>query len=63
MYVSAGKMLSDARRGGYAVGAFNFENMEMALAIVSAAEELGRQDRRCRPVHRAIDHKENAELR
>lgn len=41
MYVSAGKMLSDARRGGYAVGAFNFENMEMALAIVSAAEELG----------------------
>ena len=39
MYTTSAKMLADARAGGYAVGAFNFENMEMALAIVSAAEE------------------------
>ena len=39
MYVSSEKMLKDAMSGGYAVGAFNFENMEMALAIVRAAEK------------------------
>ena len=33
-------MLEDAQRGGYAVGAFNAENMEMILAIVEAAEEM-----------------------
>lgn len=38
-YVTTEKMLHDAARGGYAVGAFNFENMEMALAIVAAAEK------------------------
>ena len=39
MYVSSKEMLLRAKAGKYAVGAFNFENMEMALAIVSAAEE------------------------
>lgn len=34
------KMLLDAQAGHYAVGAFNVENMEMAQAIISAAEEL-----------------------
>ena len=34
------KMLLDAQKRGYAVGAFNCENMEMVKAIISAAEEL-----------------------
>lgn len=38
------KLLLDAREGGYAVGAFNAENMEMIIAIVEAANEL------CAPV-------------
>ena len=29
-YVTSKQMLLDAQKGGYAVGAFNFENMEMA---------------------------------
>jgi len=33
------KMLRDAQKNGYAVGAFNTENMEMTQAIVLAAEE------------------------
>jgi len=33
-------MLSDAQNGGYAVPAFNFENMEMALAIVRTCEQM-----------------------
>jgi tagatose 1,6-diphosphate aldolase GatY/KbaY len=33
-------MLLDAQKGGYAVGAFNVENMEMLKAVVAAAEEL-----------------------
>ncbi len=33
------KMLLEAQRGGYAIGAFNAENLEMAQAIVAAAEE------------------------
>lgn len=37
--VSTKKMLLDAQRGGYAVGAFNAENLEMVQAIVAAAEE------------------------
>lgn len=40
MYVSGKDMLLDAQRGGYAVGAFNFENMEMLQAIIGAAEEM-----------------------
>ena len=38
--VTSEKMLLDAQKGGYAVGAFNAENMEMVMAIVDAAEEL-----------------------
>ncbi len=37
--VSAQQLLLDAQRGGYAVGAFNIENMEMAQAVVAAAIE------------------------
>jgi tagatose 1,6-diphosphate aldolase GatY/KbaY len=33
-------MLRKAQNGGYAVGAFNAENMEMVLAIIEAATEL-----------------------
>lgn len=33
------QMLHAAQAGGYAVGAFNAENMEMAQAIVLAAQE------------------------
>ena len=40
MYVTSEKMLLDAQKGGYAIGAFNFENMEMCMAIIAAAEEL-----------------------
>ena len=38
--VTSEKMLSDAQKGGYAVGAFNVENMEMVKAVLAAAEEL-----------------------
>lgn len=38
--VTTKKMLEDARRNGYAVGAFNVENLEMVMAVVAAAEEL-----------------------
>ena len=38
--VTSKKMLLDAQKGGWAVGAFNAENMEMVLAIVEAATEL-----------------------
>jgi ketose-bisphosphate aldolase len=39
MYVTSEKLLLDAARGGYAVGAFNAENAEMVWAIITAAEE------------------------
>ena len=39
--VTTQQMLLDAQKGGYAVGAFNVENMEMVQAVVAAAEELG----------------------
>lgn len=39
-YTSTKEMLWNAQRQGYAIAAFNFENMEMAQAIVAAAEEL-----------------------
>ena len=42
--VTSEQMLLDAQAGGYAVGAFNAENMEMVKAIIQAAEEL------CAPV-------------
>lgn len=38
--VTSKKMLEDARKGKYAVGAFNAENMEMVKAIIKAAEEV-----------------------
>ncbi|MCB5492052.1 class II fructose-bisphosphate aldolase, partial [Thomasclavelia ramosa] len=38
--VTSEKMLSDAQKGGYAVGAFNVENMAMAKAVIAAAEEM-----------------------
>lgn len=34
------EMLEKAQKGGYAVGAFNVENMEMVKAVLAAAEEL-----------------------
>lgn len=40
MLVTSKQMLLDAQKGGYAVGAFNAENMEMVKAIIAAAEEL-----------------------
>ncbi|MDR0929026.1 MAG: class II fructose-bisphosphate aldolase [Oscillospiraceae bacterium] len=38
MLTTTTRMLAAAQAGGYAVGAFNIENMEMALAVVRAAE-------------------------
>ncbi|PJJ28926.1 class II fructose-bisphosphate aldolase [Lacrimispora celerecrescens] len=38
--VTSKQMLLDAQKGGYAVGAFNVENMEMVKAVIAAAEEL-----------------------
>lgn len=37
--VTTKEMLLDAQKNEYAVGAFNVENMEMVMAVVSAAEE------------------------
>lgn len=34
------EMLNRAQKGGYAVGAFNVENMEMAQAVIQAAVEM-----------------------
>ncbi len=39
-FVTSKIMLQEAQKGGYAIGAFNAENMEMVLAIIKAAEEL-----------------------
>ena len=41
MYTTSKEMILAAQRGGYAIPAFNFENMEMLQAILAAAEELG----------------------
>ena len=38
--VNSRGLLRDARANGYAVGAFNVENMEMAKAVIAAAEEM-----------------------
>lgn len=38
--VTSKQLLLDAQKGGYAVGAFNVENMEMVQAVIAAAEEL-----------------------
>lgn len=39
-FVTSGQMLKNASQNGYAVGAFNAENLEFIQAIVSAAEEM-----------------------
>ena len=39
-FVGIKEMLIRAQEGGYAVGAFNVENMEMAMAVVRAAEQM-----------------------
>ena len=39
MLVTTKEMLKKAQSEGYAVGAFNVENMEMVMAVVKAAEE------------------------
>ena len=36
--VTTKQLLLDAQKGGYAVGAFNVENMEMVQAVVAAAD-------------------------
>lgn len=38
--VTTKRMLLDAQKNGYAVGAFNVENMEMVQAVIEAAEEM-----------------------
>ena len=38
--VTSERMLLDAQKGSYAVGAFNVENMEMVKAVIQAAEEM-----------------------
>ncbi len=39
-FVTSDRMLADAKKGHYAVGAFNVENMEMVKAVITAAEQL-----------------------
>lgn len=39
-FVNAKELLIKADKEGYAVGAFNVENMEMVMAVVKAAEEM-----------------------
>ena len=38
MLVTAKEMLLEAKKGRYAIGAFNVENMEMVMAVLAAAE-------------------------
>ena len=40
MFVTSKEMIYAARKGGYAVPAFNAENLEMVQAIVAAAEKM-----------------------
>lgn len=39
-FVSSKRMILDAQKDSYAIGAFNAENMEIAKGIIKAAEEL-----------------------
>ncbi len=39
-FVTTEQMLRTADQEGYAVGAFNVENMEMVMAVIKAAEEM-----------------------
>lgn len=41
MLVTSKEMLLKAQKEGYAIGAFNVENMEMVMAVLAAAEETG----------------------
>ncbi|MGL4848844.1 MAG: class II fructose-1,6-bisphosphate aldolase [Clostridium sp.] len=38
--VKSKELLKKAQEGNYAIGAFNVENMEMVMAVISAAEEM-----------------------
>lgn len=38
--VTTKQLMLDAQKGGYAIGAFNVENLEMVQAVAEAAEEL-----------------------
>ena len=38
--VTTAEMLKKADSQGYAVGAFNVENMEMVMAVIKACEEM-----------------------
>lgn len=40
MLISSKKLLKDAQKNGYAIGAFNASNLEIVQAIVEAAKEL-----------------------
>lgn len=40
MLVTSQKMILKAQAGNYAIGAFNIENMEMAMAAIKAADDL-----------------------
>ena len=40
-YINTKKMLARAKKNGYAVGAFNFSNLETLQAIVAASEKAG----------------------
>lgn len=39
-FVTTDRMLASANEGGYAIGAFNVENMEMVMAVIRAAEQM-----------------------
>ena len=41
MLVTSKELLLDAQKRGYAVGAFNVENLEFVMAVLAAAEETG----------------------
>lgn len=41
MLVTSKELMLDAQKHGYAIGAFNVENMEMVMAVLAAAEETG----------------------
>lgn len=38
--VTSKELMLKAQEGGYAIGAFNVENMEMVQAVLAAAEEM-----------------------
>ena len=38
--VNSKEMFEKAYKGGYAIGAFNVENMEMVMAVIDACEQM-----------------------